>query len=63
MFDKYVKTLESMGKLARLAYCDSGIIYDCLQNFSTLYSKEFNNRDWTKRDTVFVPVLDTTVFK
>jgi hypothetical protein len=27
------------------------------------YSKEFNNRDWTKRDTVFVPVLDTTVFK
>ena len=27
------------------------------------YSKEFNRRDWTKRDTVVVPVLDTTLFK
>lgn len=27
------------------------------------YSKEFNSRDWTKRDTVVVPVLDTTLFK
>lgn len=26
------------------------------------YSKEFNSRDWTKRDTVFVPILDTTKF-
>jgi hypothetical protein len=27
------------------------------------YSKEFYKKDWTKRDTVFVPVLDTTIFK
>jgi hypothetical protein len=26
------------------------------------YSKEFNRKDWTKRDTVFVPTLDTIKF-
>jgi len=26
------------------------------------YSKEFYGKDWTKRDTVFVPILDTTKF-
>jgi hypothetical protein len=26
------------------------------------YSKEFYRKDWTKRDTVFVPKLDTTKF-
>lgn len=27
------------------------------------YKKEFYKKDWTKRDTVFVPTLDTTIFK
>lgn len=26
------------------------------------YSKEFSQKDWTKKDTVFVPTLDTTLF-
>ena len=27
------------------------------------YSKEFSKKDWTKKDTVIVPTLDTTLFK
>jgi hypothetical protein len=27
------------------------------------YSKEFSKKDWTKKDSVFVPILDTTLFK
>lgn len=44
VFNKYTNTLASLGKLARLVYCDSGIMFDCLKFFGSLTAVDMNKK-------------------
>ena len=43
-FKAYTDTLGNMGKLARLVYCDAGIMFDCLKEFPKLSAAQMNDK-------------------